>query len=94
MIQKTSLEAYNEIKRSGVLKGNKDKILWVLAYYGSKTDLELESITGMKINAVTGARNKLLKEGHITSQGTKIAETGRRNIIWGVNRNVYQYNLF
>ena len=72
MTRQTSLDAYNELCRSG--KANQQRSVVLKAVMDSTrpvTRAELEVSTGMRINCITGRVKELLELGWIT-------ETGRR----------------
>lgn len=66
MIRSSSIEAYEELKKSGKEKTQRGKILLSIIEAGRPvTRLELEGMTKLKINAVTGRVRSLLESGMI-----------------------------
>lgn len=66
MIRSTSLEAYEELKKSGKENTQRGRILLSVIEAGRPvTRLELEGMTKLKINAVTGRVKSLLESGMI-----------------------------
>ena len=91
MIQQTSIQAYHEIK----LGPDQQIVLRYLTVYGDKTDHELEKEMGWKINRITGRRNELVRYGYVVIKGRKLnTDTGCSNIVWGINNNDPQLQMF
>ena len=93
-IQNNSVLSYGHLKKSGIMRGYRKKILEILKNFGPKTNLEVESISGIKINSVTGIMNSLVKDGYVEKKVDKTAATGRRNIVWGARSKQGQIQLF
>lgn len=66
MIRATSIKAYNELQFEGRKQTQEQKIIEVLKQKEMPLSLtEISSLTGFKINAVSGRVNELKKKGKL-----------------------------
>ena len=80
-VQPTSLEAYIELQYH--LGEHQQTVLNCIKKYPNVSDNDIERITHLRINDVTGRRNELWKMGIIEYNGEKIDRlTGRKVMKW------------
>ena len=85
-VQQTSLDAYQEIKSSGVLGFRQKQIYDCLRTNGPLTDKELSSILHLPINCITPRRGELEKEKHLIESAGIIScpKTGHKTNKWRI----------
>jgi hypothetical protein len=70
-VQKTSIDAYEELKRSGRLATQKAVVLLSIIKGPGRTRQELSVSTRIPINAICGRVNELLKDLCIIEEGRR-----------------------
>ena len=79
MIRQTSLLAHQEIQIDGTAINQRTKILRFVRNHPDLTRNEISYWTGIRINAVAGRINELLKLGSIFEDGKKIDPITKKN---------------
>jgi hypothetical protein len=78
--QRTSADAY----QTANLPRREAEVLKALEQ-GPATDLELVARTGLAVNVICGARNRLIERGEVFDSGDRrLSPHGKRNIVWAV----------
>lgn len=89
-MRQTSLEAYEAIKRSGLLRGLFVAVYGVLYEHGPLTAGETaKRIPGHQLNSISPRFAELQRRGVIQPVGTRLCTvTGQNAIIWDVTANL------
>lgn len=80
-ITDTSLQAYEELKKSGKLQPRENKVLLAIIQLNGATDKQIAAHLGWEINQVTGRRNSLEKKGMVFSK-RKVKQLNRMVYFW------------
>ena len=83
MIRQTSIECYNEIKAEGIVETQRIRILnHIKKYSDGLLRMEISDELNIKINAVCGRCRKLVQDGLVYEDGTRLNQkTGKKNLI-------------
>jgi len=92
MIQTTSIESHNEIKKE--LCHRQLEVLNFLAMNGASSNAEIARGLHLPINSITPRTNELVKKEYLEQKGKTIdTESKRRTIVWGIKVDQQQLIL-
>lgn len=78
-VQDTSLDAFDHLKRNGILQAEQIKVLNVMIPYRLYTRRELAQKAGMDTSSVAGRVNAMLDE-QVVVDGKKICSISGKNV--------------
>lgn len=84
-VRESSVKTYRDIIDEGLL-GLQEEIVFDFFYRNPwSSDRECCEFTGLRINCVTGRRNKLVEMGCVLERGRRLCSVSGRNVlVWGV----------
>ena len=94
-MRQTSIDAYNEIKRNGLLSKKRLEVYDIIFNNGPLTDHEVAARMESALNLANGANSgariwELCQMGAVERVGTKVAETGMTVTLWDVTDRLPQ----
>lgn len=93
MIQETSRQAYNGLKRRRVLGRRQRQILDAIVNFGQMTNQEIAARVDLPINSVTGRVLELREKGFVEQKGVQDNFAHRPCIVWGTKSNQQQLTM-
>ena len=84
MIQQTSLDSWNQLKRERKLTPQEDKIVQVLRRFGVANDRTIAEVSGLEHKTSTARRRGLVIKGEVVDSGVREwdSSTRREVILW------------